>query len=135
MCLNLFARTRKRASSCISEWKIIKICLLSKKMRWKRYKKLRVSGGDYAVSRAKRESERIIFHFRRESGLTASIHTISVTNRLLFVFFLRGIFGNTSIQDHTSIASCSWWRAASYWPFWCSTIITDRPIDTWCQIG
>lgn len=31
-------------------------------MRWKKYKKLRVSGSDYAMSRAKRESERIIFH-------------------------------------------------------------------------
>lgn len=87
------------------------------KMRWKKYKKLRISGSDYAASRVERESEGIIFHSRRKSGLTASIHAISVTNRLLFVFFLRGIFGNTSIQDHTSIASCSWWRAASSWPF------------------
>lgn len=68
------------------------------------------SEDDYDLSRAKRIQENNLSFLKREL-LTALIQAISVTNHLLFVFFLRGIFGK--YLDPGSYFNCIMFMVAS----------------------
>lgn len=80
---------QKRASTRTSEWKIIEYVCRAK------IEDIKLKGaGTITVSSKRIQKNNLSFLTR--TLLAASIGAISVANHLLFVFFLRGIFGNTS---------------------------------------